>query len=315
MGFSLINCMKIQPFLLSILASSVFSVSAQSPVPKTPAARGESLPEILVTGSSQTLRPITSQQDPVGPYNQPYWTTQPNFTSSRVYVRPEGQVEIVQFWTPEFSKGSNEVEHGMRTEVEIGLPHRFQLDLYQNYGIDGGGRGFYKGSSVEVRYALADWGKIPLNPTLYFEWMFNDNASDAYEAKLLMGEVFAKRWQFAANISFENETGGAREQEWSATSALSYALVDNKLNIGLETLWERKTDKSSRGSAEYEFLIGPSFNFKPTNDTFINVAPLFGCTDAAPRAEIFVVAGIRFGGPRGANEEGSISSPASMFGR
>ena len=35
----------------------------------------------------------------------------------------------------------------------------------------------YRGSSVELRYALANWGKIPLNPTLYGEWNFNDAAA------------------------------------------------------------------------------------------------------------------------------------------
>jgi hypothetical protein len=52
-----------------------------------------------------------------------------------------------------------------------------QLDLYQNWGIEEGDT-VYRGWSLELRYALANWGKIPLNPTLYGEWNFNDEAPD-----------------------------------------------------------------------------------------------------------------------------------------
>ena len=147
------------------------------------------------------------------------------------------------FWTPEFKDGKD--EHAFRHEVEIGLPYRFQLDLYQNWGI-ADGKSFYKGSSVELRYALAKWGKIPLNPTLYGEWNFNDNASDVWELKLLLGESFAQRWNWAANFTFEQETGGGREREVALSSALTYAVIDPTLNIGIEMLWERKTEKESR---------------------------------------------------------------------
>ena len=33
-----------------------------------------------------------------------------------------------------------------------------------------------KGVSTELRWALADWGKIPMNPTLYAEWEFNNHS-------------------------------------------------------------------------------------------------------------------------------------------
>jgi hypothetical protein len=62
---------------------------------------------------------------------------------------------------------------------------------------------------VELRYALANWGKIPLNPTLYGEWSFNDNAPDVWELKLLLGQTFAHRWNWAANLTYEHENGGA----------------------------------------------------------------------------------------------------------
>jgi hypothetical protein len=229
-------------------------------------------------------------------------------------VRPPGEIAINAFWTPEFKDGKD--EHAFRHEVEIGLPYRFQLDLYQNWGIEDG-KSFYKGSSVELRYALAKWGKIPLNPTLYGEWNFNDNASDVWELKLLLGESFAQRWNWAANFTFEQETGGGREREVALSSALTYAVIDPALNIGIEMLWERKTEKESRSDPEYEFLIGPSVNVRPTRWSFVTVAPLFGATSDSPDVEVFALAGIKidFGGRPGAAEEQESTAPASMFGR
>lgn len=287
---------------------------AQSPARSQNATR---LPEVRVTASETARRTpadMLRQEVRVGPNNQPEWTTQPNFTNTRVYVRPPGQVEVVQFWTPEFSHDGDELEHAFRSEVEIGLPYRFQLDLYQNYGVDAEGDSFYKGTSVELRYALADWGRIPLNPTLYGEWTFNDSTSDAWELKLLLGETFAHRWNWAANFTYEQETGSSRETEIAISSAISYALIDSTLNVGIEALWERKTERGSRNDPEFEFLIGPSLNLKPTRNTFISVAPLFGTTEDSPSAKIFVMAGIKFGGPRSAEAEGP-RAPASMFGR
>jgi hypothetical protein len=256
---------------------------------------------------------VLRQDMPVGPYNQPEWTTERAFGTSRVYVRPPGTLEFNQFWTPEFKDGK--VEHSFREEVEIGLPYRLQLDLYQNWGIEEGDT-VYRGSSVELRYALANWAKIPLNPTLYGEWNFNDAAPDKWEQKLLLGQTFGRRWNWAGNFTYEQETGGEREQEVALSSALTYALIDQTLNAGIEMLWEHKTTKDSRNDPEIEFLVGPSINVRPTRFSFITVAPLFGTTDDSPDAEVFVVAGFnfRFGGPAGPDEEGP-AAPASMFGR
>ncbi|HEY5073734.1 MAG TPA: hypothetical protein VII34_03495 [Pyrinomonadaceae bacterium] len=249
----------------------------------------------------------------VGPYNQPQWTTERAFSTTRVYVRPPGSLEFVQYWTPEWKDGMT--EHAFREELEIGLPYRFQLDFYQNWGIEEG-KSFYKGSSVELRYALADWGKIPLNPTLYAEWAFNDAAPDVWELKLLLGETFCRRWNWAANIIYEQETGGGRETEIAFSTALTYTLVDEKVNVGFEALAERKTERGSRSKPESELLVGPSINVHPTRNSFITAAPLFGTTKDSPDVELFVVAGFQFsfGGPRRETEQGP-RAPASMFGR
>ncbi len=288
------------------LAKSVAQYAGATPF------EGEATAEVVrVTGAAADER--VSQQTLVGPNQQPEWTTTRTFGTSRVYVRPPGTIANSNFWTPEFKDG--EEEHAFRHEIEIGLPYRFQLDLYQNWRIRDG-KSSYKGSSVELRYALAKWDKIPLNPTLYGEWNFNHNEPDVWELKLLLGDTFANRWNWAANFTFEQETGGGRETEIALSSAFTYAVIDPTLNVGVETLWERKTEKGSRNDPDYEFLIGPSLNIHPTRWSFVTVAPLVGATPHSPDVEVFVVAGFKipFGGPAAVDEQ-EAAAPASMFGR
>src|SRR5205809_422849 len=62
--------------------------------------------EVVVTG--EALADTLTQSDPVGPYGQPEWTTMRAFGASRVYVRPPGTLEFVNFWTPELKDGETE---------------------------------------------------------------------------------------------------------------------------------------------------------------------------------------------------------------
>lgn len=262
---------------------------------------------VEVTGTAvDSLR----QEQRVGRNQQPEWTTEPNFTTTRVYVRPPGQIELVQFWTPEFARDGS-VAHAFREEIEIGLPYRFQLDLYGNWEMNESRDARATGGSVELRYALADWGKIPLNPTLYGEWTFNRNAADVLELKLLLGQVFFGRWHYAANATFEQQTGDERETAWQFSQALSYPIIDRKLNAGAEMLWETATVRGERGALTNALAIGPSVNFRPSARTFVNVAPLFGVTRDAPTAQVFLTFGYRFGGP----VSGDTNAPASMQAR
>ena len=297
--------------LLAIVAALPFAWRQDS-YGQTEAAEDRVATTSVIEVTGETL-PNLSEEAPVGPYGQPEWTTERIFGASRVYVLPSGRVEFIHFWTPELSEDN--VEHKFREEIEIGLPNRLQLDFYQNWGVDEDGDTFYKGSSIELRYALANWGSIPLNPTLYAEWYFNDRAADAYELKLLLGDTFFQRWNWAGNLTFEQETGGERETEFAASAAVSYALIDQRLNLGIEMLCERHTAKNSRADPAIEFLIGPSINIHPTSHSFITLSPLFGTTSDSPRAEVFVAVGFHFDFDGASHPAEQAEAPTSMFGR
>src|SRR3954464_403171 len=114
-------------------------------------------------------------------------------------------------------------DHMFTQEIEMGLPGRFGVAVETSFERFNGGGG-PASTSIEARYALADWGKIPLNPTLFAEYKFgvgkelaspgnhlaegdNEESStspanipNGYEIRLLLGEQFGKKTQWALNI-------------------------------------------------------------------------------------------------------------------
>src|SRR5262245_50302095 len=99
----------------------------QAPVEQEPRLLSFERPAILVEGrQASELR----EEDRVGPYGQPRWTTKRRFGETRTYVIPEGQAEFEYWLIPEFQKHGDPTETKTQYELEFGLPARFQLDFY-----------------------------------------------------------------------------------------------------------------------------------------------------------------------------------------
>ena len=198
-------------------------------------------------------------------------------------------------------------------EVEIGLPHRFQFDVYENWARYSGGVVQHDSVSTELRWAFADWGKIPLNPTLYAEWTFRNRAvgADRYEVKLLLGEEIAPRWHWGFNAVFEQEVGQSRTREYSASTAFSYTVIDRKLSVGVELKVENEAP-SDDTHIPIEVDIGPSIQWRPTPSSHVDIVPLVGVTSDSPRLELWIVAGFDFGSGK-PNEGGR--APVSLQSR
>jgi hypothetical protein len=267
------------------------------------------LPEVAVSGSAtpSDLR----EEALVGENQQPLWTTHRRFATTRIYVLPPWEVEFEQWWKGKFPRHGGP-SHQFQSEIGVGLPYRFQLDLYENLQ-KSAGRGFrHQGNQVELRYALAEWGKIPLNPTVYGEWKFNHSAPDAYEVKVLLGEEFASRWHWGLNVFYEQEVGGGRDSEMGFAQALSYTAIDEKLGLGLEMKMERASAPNYRGKPTVEFLLGPSLQWRPASRVHVDLVPLFGLTHDSPKVEAYVVVGIDLG-PKKSEDRGV--NPASSRSR
>jgi len=263
---------------------------------------------------------IQSDTDRVGPYGQPVWTTQRPFATSRVYVLPPGQAQFEQWVRPTWSRGEGKPEFRMLEELAIGLGGGFQLDLYQRWNIEPNEEdeqeANHEGVQVELRYALADWDEIILNPTLYIEWIERGGSQEKpnkYEAKLLLGDEIGCNWFYASNFILEQEVeGDERETELAWTNAISTTIIERRLMAGVEMNWSGTTVKGERSDMSNSFQIGPSLQFRPTNRTFLDVVALFGTTSESPETQLYMIFGYQFGNRAGPTP--GMGRPASARG-
>jgi len=273
--------------------------------------RPEQLPPVTVEG-------IPESQQLIGPYNQPRWTARGRFSSDLdVYVLPPFLFYTDFDYTGTVPRRHGQTDNLFTQEFEMGLPRRFQLSYENNFEIIGPHTQETE-HTIEARYALANWDVIPLNPTLFTEYHFGvgkdyendgDPLPDSVELRLLLGEQFGKRCQWALNGFWEQQLGGDRETEIGFAQALSYSIRDEYLKAGVEMQFVRRTDIDTHAHPEYEFDLGPSFSWKPSRRTRLDIAPLFGLTGQSPVVTVFAVFSIDFG--KAVNEaEGVV--PVSM---
>src|SRR5437660_2025865 len=150
--------------------------------------------------------------------------------------------------------------HLFTQEVEMGLPYRFNVAAEAQFERFNGGGGAQT-VSLEARWALADWNKIPLNPTVFAEYKFGvgtirheevppppgeretqqeeggpPKVPDAYEVRLLLAQDFFERVEWAMNWFFEKENTGDRGREWGFSQAamMPILLRNERLQVGIE---------------------------------------------------------------------------------
>lgn len=232
----------------------------------------------------------------VGPYEQPEWTTERRFPNTRVYLQqtPWGQ-GVEGWWRGKWYKDGTS-KHRYEAEYEIGLPGRLQLDVYQAWMTDKEHITKPEYTSVEMRWALADWGKLLFNPTLYGEAKYVPDGANVLEGKLLLGDQIGPSLHWGVNFVWEEETGGERTRELAFTHAASYTLIDQCLSIGYELNYAQESIAGERADPEKTLVIGPSVQWRPTRHTHLDLVPMFGVTTDSPRIQSFIVFGMDFGG-------------------
>ena len=214
-------------------------------------------------------------------------------------------------------------------ELEIGLPYRFGVAMENN--VDAFNRSVRESTtSFEIRYALADWNKIPLNPTVFAEYKIgigplNETAEvgsqdlgekgrtpNAYELRLLLAEDWGDKVEWALDGFCEQELSGDRGREWGFAQSIAVPLLheQEKLKVGVEMQYSNHTDHGDKPVRQFE--LGPSLAFKPTRHTRIDFAPLFGTTSAGPDLQLFLIFSTVLG-PK--EEAGEPEAPASIRNR
>ncbi len=316
-------------FACGLLSSGVASAQDAAPPRSTTttATTTTTEPTIVVTGDE-----LPSAYGAPGAFSRSRFSP-----LTTAYVLPPGTVYAGFIYEGDIFR-EGKPDHLFTEEVEVGLPYRFGIAVenrVERFNGDTENSSF----SVEARYALADWGKIPLNPTLFAEYRFGTgkilheegpppppeeaaaeegegppNLPDAYEFRLLLSQDFGDKIEWAFNAFFERENVGDRGREFGFAQSIQVPLLleRERLKVGVEMQYQNFTVKDTRGSPIHRFGIGPSVSFKPSAHSRFDLTPLIGATDDTPRVAVFAVFSYVFGG---AGEGNEAEAPASTRNR
>jgi len=292
---------------LSIVGAALIGLSLQTAGTH---AASPPLPEVVVSGVA-----------PAGAYGQPAWASHSRTSpTTNGYVLSPFNVYTSVIWeglAPRSAKGMDTFTE----EIEIGLPARFQIafeDNIEQYGhyVEN------DTTSVEARYAFADWDKIPLNPTVFGEYKFGTGKElddpdkvrtpDSFELRLLLSQDFNRDIHWSFNAFCEQELSQDREREIGFSQSLVYAPEGSRLQYGMEMQLDSRTDQDTRAHAQASFVIGPSLGYQLTSRARIDIAPLFGIGKVSPTVDAFVVVSYQFGG---GSEGSEAHAPVSTQNR
>lgn len=246
------------------------------------------LQEVIVTAKKYR------QFELVGPSQQPAWTLVRKFPATRVYIMvPPGTVMYEKWFDARTSRDGG-TELRMRDEFAFGLAKRLELDLYMHtvYRNDGDQSTFgFRGFSWEVRYALADWGKIWGNPTLYFEHKLLDGKYQGIEPKILLGDRIGKKGIWGLNLIYEAYVAPTRleqQREYAYTASYGY-VVNDDLTIGISNMF-RHNDADGTN----ELYVGPALQYRFNGNAYINFEVLPGLNQDAKLFRNTIIFGWRF---------------------
>jgi len=200
-----------------------------------------------------------------------------------------------------------------RQEIEMGLPARFTVGVQnqiEHFAEDTRDRSF----TLEARYALANWNKLPLNPAISAEYHFglSNRLPDSGELALLISHDFPHLIEWAANIFFDREFGGRESTSagFAQSVEVPVLLPEEKLEVGLEMQYRSGGEAPGRNGTTKGLAIGPTLAWRPTKNARFDLSPLIGTSDHTAAVQVFAVFSFSFGGPTA----GEVENPASARG-
>src|SRR5207237_3785433 len=131
-------------------------------------------------------------------------------STTSVYVLSPYEAFFGLLWEADVTRHGKSA-HDLRQEIDLGFPHRFEIGFENEFGVIGSDAHETAGT-IELRYALANWNVLPLNPALSAEYIFGFGGSvhsalekhhsgmavpdqpDAVALRILLGQDFAQRF-------------------------------------------------------------------------------------------------------------------------
>lgn len=272
---------KNSPFILVSAAALFSSGIACSQDSASPPVVGN----VMVSGSE------LAEDAPTGVAGEPSWTHDRRFSTTRIYIQKDPWEIGVEQWYRVRTFDDGKVTQRSQTEFEIGLPYRMQFDLYEKVIYDNSNDKGWQQDEVaaELRYAFADWGVLPLNPTFYFEYSFAHEGADGIEPKILIGDDFGSGWHWGTNFIHERRVWGDAKAEWGIAGGISKTIVDSCFSMGIEGKWTHPEGGPDEG------IVGPSIQWLPTPNTHLDLVAMAGVNDSSPNTECWLIFGYDFG--------------------
>src|SRR5438309_5310242 len=242
----------------------------------------------------------------------------PDMSHGRISTLTKSYVLSPFSFELEAGYGGAVFRHGLpsqlfRQEVEMGLPARFTVgveDQVEHFAGETRDRSF----TLEARYALANWNKLPLNPAISAEYRFGlSNAlPDSGELALLISHDFPHLIEWAMNIFVARDFGGGQPTTGGFVQSVEVPVLlpEEKLEVGLEMQYRSGGEAPGRNGTTKGLAIGPTLAWRPTKNARFDLSPLIGTSDHTPTVEVFAVFSFSFGGPTA----GEAEIPASARG-
>ena len=175
-------------------------------------------------------------------------------------------------------------------EIEMGLPTRFTIGVQnqiEHFAGDTRDRSF----TLEARYALANWNKLPLNPAISAEYRLSlsNGLPDSGELALLISHDFPHQIEWAMNIFVDREFGSRESTNagFAQSIEVPVLLPEEKLEVGLEMQYLSGAETIGHGGTTKGLAIGPTVAWRPTKNARFDLAPLLGCSDNTPAVQVF----------------------------
>src|SRR6266478_2181041 len=201
-----------------------------------------------------------------------------------------------------------------RQEIEMGLPARFTAGI-QNQVEHFAGETRDRSFTLETRYALADWNKLPLNPAISAEYRFglSKTLPDSGELALLISHDFPHLIEWAMNIFVDRDFGGGQSTSagFAQSIEVPVLLPEEKLEVGLEMQYPSGGEAPGREGTTKGLAIGPTLAWRPTKNARFDLSPLIGTSDHTPVVQVFAVFSFSFGG----STAGDAETPTSARSR
>ncbi len=198
-----------------------------------------------------------------------------------------------------------------RQEIEMGLPARFTVGM-QNQVEHFAGETHDRNFTLEARYALADWNKLPLNPAISAEYHFglSNSLPDSGELGLLISHDFPHLIEWAMNVFVDHDFGGRESTSagFAQSVEVPVLLPEEKLEVGIEMQYRSGGETPARNRTTKGFAIGPTLAWRPTKSARFDLSPLIGTSDHTPAVQVFAVFSFSFGGPTAGEAENPVSA-------